>query len=273
MGTYKGNVGNLMQHWTLCDLLIVAGKHTSGLNFIDTHAMAPIARTRTGTDVMFDRVRAGLQARHRSAYEQAWHRLAPNDGYPNSAAFVKAVWEGDFSLLLCETDSTTAKEIVYWLKGVSEFTRCKSAELFPDDWRKRFAEGIAGASEVGLRDRPLTLVSFDPYMYNRRIGAKTQNKGNLYPEDVELALDALGRVKGGIIIQLSTYSTNDNNPQGAVISSVNSIMVARAFTLSGVVRVDNKMMSLIYARNVSWADELANLPDRFHKWHAGIPVS
>ena len=218
-------------------------------------------------------MRSGLANQLGSTYERAWQQLAPNQGYPNSAAFVKEVWEGDFSLMLCETDCTTIKEIGSWLKGVNELARCKSAELFPDDWRKRFAEGIAGSSEVGLRPQALTLVSFDPYMYNRRVGAKTQNKGNLYPEDVELALDAMGRVKGGIIIQLSTYSTNDNNPQGAVISSVNSIMEARAFTLCGVVRVDNKMMSLIYARNLSWADELANLPNRFNKWHAGIPVS
>ena len=262
-----------MQHWTLCELLIVAGKHASGLHFIDAHTMAPFARTRTGEDTKFDCVRAGLLNHACSAYEQAWRCLASNGGYPNSAAFVKEVWEGDFSLMLCETDCTTIKEIGSWLKGVNELARCKSAESFPDDWRKRFAEGIPGASEVGLRDQPLTLVAFDPYMYNRRVGAKTQNKGNLYPEDVELVLDALGRVKGGIIIQLSTYSTNDNNPQGAVISSVNSIMVARAFMLCGVVRVDNKMMSLIYTRNVSWADELANLPNRFNKWHAGIPVS
>lgn len=133
MSTYKGNVGNLMQHWTLCELLIVAGKHASGLHFIDAHTMAPFARTRTGEDTKFDFVREGLLNHACSAYEQAWRCLASNGGYPNSAAFVKEVWEGDFSLLLCETDCTTIKEIGSWLKGVNELTRCKSAELFPDD--------------------------------------------------------------------------------------------------------------------------------------------
>lgn len=62
MGTYKGNAGNLMQHWTLCELLVIAGKHTSELSFIDAHAMAPLAREgKTGKqDKWFTRVQNGL---------------------------------------------------------------------------------------------------------------------------------------------------------------------------------------------------------------------
>ena len=217
---------------------------------------------------MFDRVREGLLNHPGSAYEQAWHHLAPNGGYPNSAAFVEKVWEGDFSLLLCETDPSTLAELRPWLKRVHKSARCKSAELFPGDWRKRFAEGLPSASEVGLADGSLTLVSFDPYMYNRRRGVDAQNKGNLYPEDIDRVLDAVSILEGGILIQLSTYDTNDNNPQKAVISSVNSILAASAFTRCGVVSANNKMMSLVYARNVSWSTELANLPDRFSKWYA-----
>ena len=39
MGTYMGNVGHFMQHWTLCETLAAAQKHYSGLNYIDAHAM------------------------------------------------------------------------------------------------------------------------------------------------------------------------------------------------------------------------------------------
>ncbi len=58
MGTYKSNAGNLMQHWTLCELLVIAGKHTSELSFIDAQAMAPLAReSETGNqDERFTRV-------------------------------------------------------------------------------------------------------------------------------------------------------------------------------------------------------------------------
>ena len=97
MCTYRGNVGHLMQHWTLCKLLVTASKHTTGLNFIDAHAMAPLATERLEEDARFDRVQARLEDHPGSAYERAWHSLVPNGGgYPNSAAFVEQVWEARF---------------------------------------------------------------------------------------------------------------------------------------------------------------------------------
>ena len=273
MTAYKGNAGHLMQHWTLCELLVAAGKHTSGLHFIDAHAMAPLAHTRTDTDANFDHVRGGLPGQG-SAYERAWQQLGPGTGYPNSAAFVEQVWQGDFSLLLCETDCSTVRALKPWMERVSKLESCKGARLFPCDWRKKFAKGLPRPSEVGLDDGSLTLVSFDPYMYNSRRrfdDPKKRDSGNLYPDDLERAVDSMGHVEGGILIQLSTYSTNDTNPQGTVISSVNSILAARKFNLCAIVFIDKKtyrntMTSLVYARNVPWWFELADLPARFNDW-------
>ena len=31
---YKGNVGNLMQHWTLCEVLATAQRHASCLSYV-----------------------------------------------------------------------------------------------------------------------------------------------------------------------------------------------------------------------------------------------
>ena len=93
MGTYKGNKGNLMQHWTLCEVLSIANRYHSALNYIDAHAMAPLAKKRTGDDVVFDRVWDRL-ANGNSTYEKAWSALAPRpaDSYPSSAKFVQHVW-------------------------------------------------------------------------------------------------------------------------------------------------------------------------------------
>ena len=104
MPTYMGNVGHLMQHWTLCKLLTIAAdedKRIPGLNFIDAHAMAPLARVmaRRRRDDQFDGVRNRLPGQG-SAYEWAWHHLAPSVGYPNSAVFVEKVWQRDFALLI-----------------------------------------------------------------------------------------------------------------------------------------------------------------------------
>ena len=50
LGTYKGNTGNLMQHWTLCETLSTAwDSGVRALNYIDAHAMAPMGLLRTST--------------------------------------------------------------------------------------------------------------------------------------------------------------------------------------------------------------------------------
>ena len=273
MGTYKGNAGHLMQHWTLCELLTAAGRHdTPGLNFIDAHAMAPLATVR---DVATNRRFNAVQARVCSglpdpnlAYEYAWHHLEPNEGYPNSAAFVREVWEGQVSMLLCETDPATAAAPRTWAQ---DHAGVKIAE---GDWRCRFRAGLPSPPNGSL-----TLVSFDPYMYNSRRrfdDPKKRKKGNLYPDDIELALDKISNLKGGVLIQISMYNTQDDNPQGTVIASVDEILAAKAFERCAVVRVDNKtyrnrMMSLVYACDVEWT-ELADLPDRFTAWLIGIDM-
>ena len=283
MCSYKGNVGHLMQHWALCELLNIAGKHTSGLNFIDAHAMAPWATERDVWDVRFNHVRDHLPGQ-RSTYERTWHRLAQNrdqQGYPNSAAFVNEIWEGEFSLLLCETDGRTIKEIDAWLPDVLALDRCKRARRFHGDWRTRFAAGLASRSADGLSDKALTLVSLDPNMYNRirgirlRGGART-NRSILYSEDIEKALCEMSGLEGGILIQLSTYSSRStgnqytkgqdtSNRQEDVVASVDAILAESNFESLAEVKANNRMMSLVYGRDVSWSDELKDLGDRFNE--------
>lgn len=272
MVTYMGNVGHLMQHWTLCELLVIAGKHnTQGLNFIDAHAMAPWATRRNDRRVnQFDRVQTHLPGQE-STYELAWHSLAQEnqergEGYPNSAAFVKEVWKDDFSLLLCETDQPTIARIEPWLKDVDNLARCTNTELHPGDWLERFTTGLPTPPQMNLLADAPTLVSFDPDRYDRHRERYRENPRRLYPQDIELALNALRGLKGGVLVHLPTYSRGEDNPQGAVISSVNSIMAAKGFTLSAVVTVDERMMSLVYARNVPWSAELTSLPDDFTGW-------
>ena len=272
MCAYAGNVGHLMQHWTLCELLVIAGRHnTPGLNFIDAHAMAPLATDKQHVDPLFDRAQARLPGQPGSAYERAWHHLAPNGGgYPNSAAFVNEVWERDFALLLCEVDDATCKALAPWLQRVEKTTKCRAAKLCRGDWRGRFAKGLPSPVEAGLVDGALTLVSFDPNMCSSHRGVVNRNPRNLYPEDLELAMCATSNLDGSVLIHLPTYSPNGNNPQGAVIASVDTVLVPKGFTRLAVVRVNKAMMSMVYARNVSWAAELENLPDRFTEWLAEI---
>ena len=248
----------------------IAGKHTSGLNFIDAHAMAPWATERDVWDVRFNHVRDHLPGQ-RSTYERAWHRLAQNrdqQGYPNSAAFVNEIWEGEFSLLLCETDGRTIKEIDGWLPSVRGLERCKSARLFEGDWRKRFDRELPNPIEVNLPADALTLVSFDPDRYDRHQEqyGKSGYKRRLYPQDIERTLRAMSSLEGGILIQLSTYATSGDNPQEDVVASVNAIMERRRFRRYAIVKANNRMMSLAYGRDVPWWTELKDLGDCFNEW-------
>ena len=272
-----------MQHWMLCKLLTIAAdgdKHIPGLHFIDAHAMAPLARVRQRRDVQFDAVRDGLPGQG-SAYEWAWHHLAPGVGYPNSAVFVEKVWERDFALLLCETDWPTIAELAQWYESVSRLRRCRTTELSPGDWRKRFARPLPGPVDARLNEGSLTLVSFDPDRYEYTTTFAEQGNGRrLYPDDLqERVLPVLQGIEGGILVHLPTYAVPRGGALDGVIESVDPLMEQCNFRRPcDEVRIpDESMMSLIYARNVPWADanvpqenDLANLPADFTAWLNGI---
>ena len=270
MPTYKGNAGHLMQHWTLCELVDIADEqYVPGLNFIDAHAMAPCAEEPDDnpgySGPRFLNARAVLPGQQ-SVYERAWHQLAPNDGYPNSANFVQRIWTRDFSMLLCEKNPATVTALDEWLPSVQCQPRCKRAKVIPGDWRDRFARGLPSPADVGLPEGSLTFVSFDPDMYS--LANVQDNPRKLYPNDVrQKLLPAMTNVPGPVIIQLSTYdSARGQSPQDAVIASVHSILMDARFTRAAKIRLDGNMMSLVYARDISWWAELANLPRRFDQW-------
>ena len=256
MCTCKGNAGNLMQHWTLCEILTVAQRHASCLSYVDAHAMAPMASVQSKRKderrQTFDRVRDGRLGRE-SVYERAWHHLAPDgQGYPNSAAFVEHVWNGRVSMILCEMDPSTAARLRAWAQGRKEAT------VIEGDWRKRFKDG--------LPDAPMTLLSFDPYSYDPRPNVKSPSVGNLYPSDLKLTVDALDGVQGGILVQLSTYSARRGYSQEAIALSIKEIFAKGRLRRAAVVKVNESMMSLVYLRGIDCFAELEDLSERFGQW-------
>ena len=270
MGTYKGNVGNLMQHWTLCRLLSVARQqHVTGLNYIDAHAMAPWATHCPDHKREFICVQDGLPGQG-SDYEGAWHHISignanREEGYPSSAAFVRKLWEGPYSLLLCESKDNTANLIQEWF-DTKTFPGCRCRKLFRGDFRDRFRDPLPNPLKEGLPEDSLTLVSFDPDKYD--IAPVQQDSRDLYPGDLVQTLKALKDVDGGILMQISTYSRGNQNPstQEEVIDSVEKVLAGHGFNRAAKVRANKKMMSLVYARHIEWANLLSGLQQDFDEW-------
>ena len=134
MTIFRGNVGNLLQHWVFCEILAVWQGCANRVDFIDAYSMAPLADERyPESDIAsrrrFDWVQANLME-EQTPYERAWHRLTPDaDRYPNSAAFLTEVWQGDYSLVLCESDASTVRELRRWQTKVEVSPRCIGLEI------------------------------------------------------------------------------------------------------------------------------------------------
>jgi hypothetical protein len=108
------------------------------------------------------------------------------------------------------------------------------------------------------------LVSFDPYMHQKNPDFATKNAGVICPQDLCLAVDATREVEFPIVIQLSTYDVNNNNPQNLVEKSVRTILKPCGYHVSAPIKADKAMMSFVLVKN---ADDLhepfAKLQSRF----------
>lgn len=183
MPTYRGNRGNLMQHWVLVELLGCIREGAIGkLCFVDAYSMSPTPTRseRAATDQTaheFDHVRSRLD-RSSSVFEQAWLTLSKDlpSEYPSSAAFVRRCWPERVHLLLCEADRPTADDIEDWLSRLDE--RITSFELYRGDWRRRLAEPTPS-------DWDAYYFSFDPNMYDRH-EVRSPKAENMYSSDIDL---------------------------------------------------------------------------------------
>jgi len=263
MPTYRGNRGNLLQHWVLAELIGLLRREvqpTARLCFIDAHAMSPYAVRhsnpgQTGAD--FDSVAARLPGQC-TAYERAWHELSLQGRcrYPSSALLVRHLWQGPLHLVLCEADEETANEIAEWQQTLPPDT---SSELHRGDWRARFRQDLP----VGFAAH---LISFDPYMFDRHGPPASPNPGNLGPSDIVRARAAvLGVARGPVVLQLSTYSANNANSQEDVIANVEPVFNAAGLELATTVRADGNMMSLVLTRDIGRIRD-AQLQQRFTIW-------
>lgn len=263
MPTFKGNKGNLLQHWVLSELTLLLKSQvqpSAPLLLVDAHAMSPYASRSPGASAnVFDTVRDRLPGEG-SAYERAWHEMTrPKDGpaieYPTTAMFVRQLWPGPLAMVLCDIDEATIADIWHWKKGVRD---SNSIVPYWGDWRERLRGDFTG--------KTATLVSFDPYMIFHE-NAATVKDGIMYLADLVQAAAALDRMSSGpSVVQLSTYSAQSASRED-VLSVVEWIMRAVGFELVETIRAgrdSRDMMSMVLARGLSTRPE--GLNERFNSW-------
>lgn len=261
MPIYKGNRGNLLQHWVLTELIAVLarrGSPASSLCLVDAYAMSPYATRDTNpgqTYSDFDLVRDRLPGQQ-TGFERAWKDLRQQDAveYPTSAMFVHHLWPGPIQMTLCEMDDATAQEIGAWKANLPERTK---VDLHHGDWRKRFRGDFPQAENC--------IVSFDPYAISgdNRTGT---TPGNMYLCDVVRAAAAILEIQSGpLFVQMSTYDARANS-QDALIPVVQWVMAAVGLEFIEAVRADGHMMSMIFGRAL--VERPAPLQQRFSAWLA-----
>ena len=114
MPSYRGNIGNLCADWVLCELVDCCSGHWTQLRFVDAYSMA---RGDRAAEITLQRPVRPCQssATRDSIYERTWSALDGSAlGYPNSAAFLAALWRGEYSMILCEYDDATVGELRSW---------------------------------------------------------------------------------------------------------------------------------------------------------------
>ena len=262
---YRGNAGNLLQHWVLCELIRACNKHWTSIHFVDAYAMAPLAtqQIEPGPSLF---THAQNRKTPDSGYETAWRHLVMGQiGYPNSAAFVAELWNGTVAMSLSDNDKPTALALNSWADTQNARTVGADVKVWPDDWRLSFNERVANTKGV-------TVLSFDPDKFTLQ---NPSSGRDMTLVDIEIVGAALAQLSGECVIQLSTYSSARGlNPQEEVERAIAEGFGSAGLRLLAVARVSKEMMSMVIGKESSpVASELVEIADSFDSWFESLDFS
>jgi hypothetical protein len=294
MGLCRGNRGNLMQHWTLAEVVSAIKDKVDNLHFVTTHSMAPWSvpekkdenqRCRQVFRVASRRLKSQTNL---SYYESAWKALSNESGvpYPSSAVFMTEFFGNKtLSISLCEFDSRTAAQIRGWLCDDSVSRIFSHHVLLEGDFRFSIRSPLTW-NDVKKSD--CIYIEMDPMKYDARRklppnhpkGEKIPKENRvstdpqiLYPEDIELILRELPSAPQPIILQVSSFDVNNGMTLERQEESLSTILAGGNFKLAGQTRVGKVMATFLFARNIDL--QCDDLRKRFEEWLSDIeqPVS
>lgn len=266
-----------MQHWVLCEILDeLSRRDLNHLLLACTHSMAPWSvmepvdydnprSTKLHRRRRFDHVRSRLGVRPMSHYERAWGALSSQQGlpYPSSAVFASYLWPAKLSLLLCEYESSVADEIRSWLSLPEVKDGLAQKALHEGDWRTGLVQEAIARFEYDV-----LVIELDPMQFEHHSPEECSrnNTANLYPEDLELIVRALASSNVPVVVQVSSYDVNNNNPHPVTEPMITQLLAAGGFQLAARVKGDDLMFSHVYCRNVSLWQSSDALNRRYVNW-------
>ncbi|MAX39915.1 MAG: hypothetical protein CME33_25510 [Gimesia sp.] len=170
-------------------------------------------------------------------------------------------------MLLCETNEYIATEIGAWLELPETISRLNKSHLHEDDWRL----GIRNDLLLNF-DSDLIFAEFDPMRFEHHgpDACNRQDRAVMYPEDLDVISTAFAEIEKPIILQISSYSANNNNPHRVVEQVITQRLNNSGFALHGRIEADGNMISLVYVRGISlWKSQEA-LSERFISWRTSL---
>jgi hypothetical protein len=277
MGVCRGNLGNLMQHWVLCEVLDQLSKEDyRHLLQICTHSMAPwsvpepigyskVHSPRLHRRRYFDEVRRRLHGHSTSLYERSWRTLSSHFGlpYPSSALFSCDVWPRKISLLLCEAEPFVAKEIESWFGLPEVEARLDQKMIRQGDWRVGLSQDA-----VSSFCPDVILAELDPMQFEHRNPASEQarNGALLYPDDMDRLVAVFQNVVTPTVLQVSSYDVNHDNSLTVVEPAIAGPLQAAGFALAAKIKPNEQMISLVYCRGLTIWQSPNILNQRFTNW-------
>lgn len=270
----KGNRGNLMQHWTLCECLFQLQSQFKSLHLVTTHSMAPWAlplKEENASPCQSVFLRAGARlttSSPQSRYESSWKRLSVINGfpYPSSAVFAAEQWKGSLSVVVCEADPRTADEIDGWLALPQPQSRFQHSVLLRGDWRTSLSNPLFLRTPTEC-----IFIEMDPMRYSAKVLAdrNSTDPASLYPEDVDLLVHSLVSVDVPVVLQISSFSNHRNFMSlDSQRQSLVSVLQTGGFSLCAEVRVMQQMASFVFTKGCQLSG--AALGDLFNVWLRGI---
>lgn len=177
------------------------------------------------------------------------------------AAFEAA--DRQLSLLLCEQVPANADEIHAWMSLPEVRTRLTQTSLHRGDWR----EGL-DSSFIMATQPDVILIELDPMQFEHRNPAPGSEKNSalLYPEDIDLLVRFSAASTVPVVVQVSSYDTNNNNSQVDTIPAISTPLLANGFTEAARVKPNELMVSLVFCRGLALWSSSAILNQRFNDW-------